>query len=333
MTHKLAFISLPLLVLVCHQVDATETGFETQSQPAESHVYNRDLDGDPSTSEAYYDTGLDASLLQWSGIALAPKMMWADAVALADGYTLGGRNNWRLPRHRPLNGVAFDLTFSNNGTTDIGYGAKNLGWVTDAGGPGAEIGNLFYNTLGNEGYCTPNGAGSSTSCIPQQGFGWSQGGPFSATNDQYWTETELDAASVLTFDLFDGSKLLATKVEEHLVWLVHDGDVGDQDGDGVWNSDDNCTLVANPSQCDSDGDGFGNHCDGDFDNNGVVNSFDLSFMRTNFGASVGDPFHAADLDCNGVVNTFDLSKLRSSFGTAPGPEGAYLACESDCWGQ
>jgi len=40
----------------------------------------------------------------------------------------------------------------------------------------------------------------------------------------------------------------------------------DTDGDGVCNADDNCTLVANPLQVDTDGDDCGNACDYDVDN-------------------------------------------------------------------
>ena len=44
---------------------------------------------------------------------------------------------------------------------------------------------------------------------------------------------------------------------------------GDLDSDGVPDASDNCVLVQNPTQCDTDSDGFGNHCDGDFDDNGA----------------------------------------------------------------
>ena len=47
----------------------------------------------------------------------------------------------------------------------------------------------------------------------------------------------------------------------------------DTDGDGDSADDaDNCTLVSNPTQCDSDGDGYGNRCDGDLNNNSFTNA-------------------------------------------------------------
>ncbi len=44
------------------------------------------------------------------------------------------------------------------------------------------------------------------------------------------------------------------------------GFVDDRDGDGIVDSADNCTEHANPGQTDGDGDGIGNVCDGDFNN-------------------------------------------------------------------
>ena len=50
---------------------------------------------------------------------------------------------------------------------------------------------------------------------------------------------------------------------------------------GSWMGDD-CTLVPNPAQSDADHDGFGNACDPDFDENGVVNFGDLARMKSAF---------------------------------------------------
>ena len=49
----------------------------------------------------------------------------------------------------------------------------------------------------------------------------------------------------------------------------------DDDGDGVVDSEDNCPLIANADQADTDGDGIGDVCDPDLDNDGVPNDIDL----------------------------------------------------------
>ena len=58
-----------------------------------------------------------------------------------------------------------------------------------------------------------------------------------------------------------------------------DGGLGvDVDGDGWGAERDNCALVFNPSQTDSDYDGCGNACDADFNQDGVVSVGDFSAL-------------------------------------------------------
>jgi len=90
----------------------------------------------------------------------------------------------------------------------------------------------------------------------------------------------------------------------------------DADGDGVPDAVDNCTLVANAGQVDADGDGFGNICDADFNNNGVVDSQDGALLKAAFGSTA---FPERDLNGNGVVDSQDGALLKASFGQPPGP--------------
>ena len=92
----------------------------------------------------------------------------------------------------------------------------------------------------------------------------------------------------------------------------------DADSDGVLDSQDNCKLVANPDQRDTDNDKFGNACDADFNENMLVDASDLTLMKLKLSGA-----YSANQDLNGdsVVNAADMSILQSYFGKAPGPSG------------
>ncbi|MFK7885842.1 MAG: DUF4215 domain-containing protein [Gammaproteobacteria bacterium] len=97
----------------------------------------------------------------------------------------------------------------------------------------------------------------------------------------------------------------------------------DFDLDGIPDNVDNCTNTANSSQLDTDGDGFGNACDADLDNNCIVNVIDLGIFRTLFF----QPNNQADFDGNGITNVIDLGIFRTLFFQPPGPsEVETLGC-------
>jgi hypothetical protein len=76
-------------------------------------------------------------------------------------------------------------------------------------------------------------------------------------------------------------------------------------------------AMANPNQKDSDGDGFGDVCDGDANNDGAVNSLDLALLRGQF-LQRGDGLRG-DLNGDGVVNALDLALMQRRFLAEPGP--------------
>jgi hypothetical protein len=91
----------------------------------------------------------------------------------------------------------------------------------------------------------------------------------------------------------------------------------DSDSDGIPDDVDNCTERANADQRDTDGDGYGNRCDPDFNGDGVVNFVDLGVMKDVFFSNDAD----ADLDGDGAVNFGDLGILKGYFFDPPGPSG------------
>jgi len=95
----------------------------------------------------------------------------------------------------------------------------------------------------------------------------------------------------------------------------------DTDADGVPQSLDNCTAAANADQRDTDGDGYGNLCDGDLNNDGDTNTLDLQLYIMAHRTYSGDPAYDPDADFNGdsAVNTLDLNIYRGLHRLPPGP--------------
>jgi hypothetical protein len=112
----------------------------------------------------------------------------------------------------------------------------------------------------------------------------------------------------------------------------------DSDCDDIPDIIDNCLTVPNGAtgqpagalvaQCDTDDDGYGNACDPDVSNDGVVGGPDYGSVTFMFGFP-GFPT-GADVNCDGVVGGPDFGPITSNFGGAPGPSGLSCAGTPPC---
>lgn len=93
----------------------------------------------------------------------------------------------------------------------------------------------------------------------------------------------------------------------------------DTDLDGIDDTLDNCVDIANADQRDSNGDGYGNVCDGDLDNDNDIDDSDLDQMKSAFFGTDAD----ADMDGNGSVDFLDLGRMAAQYGGMPGPKCAF----------
>jgi hypothetical protein len=106
--------------------------------------------------------------------------------------------------------------------------------------------------------------------------------------------------------------------------------IADSDGDGTDDDEDNCRIVPNADQRDTDGDGYGNLCDPDFDNDGrVTTSWGVTMPPALRGdledvqiAASGGPYDPdLDLDGDSDVDALDVSLTAMFVFLPPGPSG------------
>lgn len=171
----------------------------------EAMLQARDLDGNLSTAEAYYDIALNITWLANANYA-GTAMTWEDANAWAAGLNLGGVTGWRLPS-----------TFYSGSCFSGGTTPGLCGYNVDPAS--SEMAHLFYVALGNVAMFDSGG-------IFQPNHGLSNTGPFSNIQTVYWSSAMFDPFFPMAFQFFDGNQTQFQMAESLFAWGVHAGDVG-----------------------------------------------------------------------------------------------------------
>ncbi|MBT8137934.1 MAG: penicillin acylase family protein [Gammaproteobacteria bacterium] len=255
--------------------------FETPFDPADPVNTPRDLaDTDPAIRDQlmqYLATGVQR--LNDNGIAV--DAVWGD-------IHFDERNAVRYPIHGGADGSGMFSTIEADLQSGVGYSPINYG-------------NSYMQTVtwNDDGVVADALLSYSQSSDPE--------------NPNYADQTALYANKQWVRLPFTDAEIEAD-LNYSTVTLTGPRSI-DSDNDGVLDSTDNCTEVANPAQRDTDGDGFGNFCDGDLNQDMFVDLQDLALLREVFLTTDQD----GDFNGDGTVDLQDLALMRQMFLLPPGP--------------
>ena len=146
--------------------------------------------------------------------------LWIGAMNTANHL---GFNDWRLPTLGPINGVAFNTTNTQDGSTDIGRNISRPGTVHGTS-LASEMAYLFYNSLGNVSEFNVSGVfenGCAGTCLTNTG-------PFvNLQSTGYWSGLEFAPnTSRAWFFFFDnGNQRANLKDTNFFALAVRPGDV------------------------------------------------------------------------------------------------------------
>lgn len=196
----------------------------TLTGTSHAELQGRDLDGNLTTAEAYYDTVLDitwladANYLQTSGADADGLAHVGDTQVWLQTLFIGDYDDWRLPEAEPIDGVdwAVDLAqLTYDGSSEYGYN------LTDTS---SELAYMFYVNLGNPGRYTTTGA--DTGCyVAAVSDCLDNVGPFiNLAPLGYGTQSLYNGQAYVVFTMNTGLNTFSNGQTRH--WLVHDGDIG-----------------------------------------------------------------------------------------------------------
>ncbi len=150
-----------------------------------------------------------------------------------------------------------------------------------------------------------------------------------AVIEYYYDEVGNREQKVISKTLVDSDQDGVTDDEDNCP-DTNNTDQSDVDNDDVGDACDNCREVSNLNQRDSNSeeddnlsmDGeqhYGNICDPDFNNNGIVGFDDFNEFRRHFRQTVPPGPEDIDMNGNGIIGLDDFSIYRRYFRKAPGP--------------
>lgn len=211
----------PILGAVCAGLLATFGGISGTAHAVgvsgqgtwETTLKARDLDGDLSTAEAYYDTVKDITWLKdtiYGNYGTGGYVFGHTGVAWAaalDPYG-SGITGWRLPTTVPVD--CGPDPYYNCSRTDLN----------------GEMASMYFTTLGNLSMFNP----ATGAVVAPPGWGLSNTGPFvNLAANNYWSstpDTDFDANVLWAFEFYRGQQYSALVDYQAYAWAVHDGDVG-----------------------------------------------------------------------------------------------------------
>ena len=288
-----------------------------------------DPDGDPNSDDAPDIVNASWALLGSLGncsLEFAQDIAALEAADISVVFAAGNSGPGAGTSLSPANGGDGLAVGSVNSNLDISYGSSRGpsectgGIFPDISAPGVAVwttdksfgGFPFYSQVTGTSFSAPHVSGGLALL--------SQAHPDAsvAELEASITETAVDLG-ILGPDNDHGQGLV--DFDAALQWLDSGPTCGggaggaDTDQDGTEDACDNCTLVANAAQRDTDLDGYGNRCDADLDNDGLVTIQDVVQFIAAFGTTDPD----SDFDGDGYVNFFDIIVFIQAYMAPPGP--------------
>lgn len=170
----------------------------------------------------------DASYAYTSGFSSSLTVTWDEAVAFIDHLNATnhlGYNDWQMPSTNPVNDIAFDYNWSNDGSTDQGH--NNIS-------PNSQLSYMFYQELNGVGQYDVDGNENLIYGLPSCGIWCTDIGPFTHYQGGlgsfgYWA-SDVDVApdQAWQFDMAYGTQYVWDKFDIYenpsigQIWAVRD---------------------------------------------------------------------------------------------------------------